>query len=933
MVRLSKKTKIIASAALVAAVLASSPFVFYLKVMPWAVSNPKILSTVESTVKKQMGIDLDIENPILKTSMTPDMAFSVNELSIIKGNKKLLFVKNFNIELSFAKVFDYIIGVKKLGADDIFADVNGLMSLVPKQEEKKAETPSKWFVDFFDSILYVKKAKIIYDIDKNTHMLLLAKDLSVDNTKKDLRFVHFKFFVDIEKAKKHLKLAIADKNTVYIKNKKLYVQDCGLNINKSKIFFKADASRADGYRLSVYSPKIEIADVIELIESNIIENNLSEVLAYFKDINGSFNFNIKLTKKDIDGIINLNSADFKVIPICNLPVKLTKGKIKMNKTRVTLDGFEGFYNNKSENKMDFHGTVDDYLKSIDTKVEGNAVVTNDFAVNYFSKLVGMPITLVGGNTKTQINLKSKYNKIDLEWLFGLKPGKDILVDGQSLTPPNYIRGLKADLHFENTLLNIKSLDYYILPDNFKDKNIQPRPVVKLKGLLDIATAVPDVKEFGFEVPRPLPSEFLNVLIGEKLFRKGKFSGYLTYKNTGTVPHLEGNMDVENIRIPSQRMQIKKGKLITKDGLIQLSADGKYKRTKYDFSGDFVNQMKFPIIVKDINLTIDNVDVERFLAASNQEPPKKMTKEEIAAVQNMSDEEIENSSTAPTFDVSNLIIENGTLSLLNGNYKDIKFGNIKSKLTLDKDSNLGLYSNRFDFAEGHTSGKVECDLKNHKYHVALGIKDVNSDLIASTLLNLKREISGKGSGLIILDTDESLKLNGTIKFIVKNGQIQKIGLVEYVMKFAALFRNPIAMISPSTISDLVNVPEGYFDNITGNILIKNNVIERMQIKSKAAQLSAYIAGRYDLETGDATLRIYTKFSSKKKGFAGFLRNISLNSLANRVSLGSRNDANYYAAELKELPPLDADEKDCQIFLTKVDGDVQNNNFLSSLKKLK
>ena len=108
---------------------------------------------------------------------------------------------------------------------------------------------------------------------------------------------------------------------------------------------------------------------------------------------------------------------------------------------------------------------------------------------------------------------------------------------------------------------------------------------------------------------------------------------------------------------------------------------------------------------------------------------------------------------------------------------------------------------------------------------------------------------------------------------------------------------------------------------------------MQIKSKSPQLSAYIAGRYDLETGDATLRIYTKFSNKNKGFAGFLRNISLNSLANRVPLSSRNDANYYSAELEQLPPIEADEKDCQIFLTKVDGDVQHNNFLSSLKKIK
>ena len=157
--------------------------------------------------------------------------------------------------------------------------------------------------------------------------------------------------------------------------------------------------------------------------------------------------------------------------------------------------------------------------------------------------------------------------------------------------------------------------------------------------------------------------------------------------------------------------------------------------------------------------------------------------------------------------------------------------------------------------------------------------------------------------------------------------------EYALKFAALFRNPLAMISPSSFMDLVNIPEGRFDKITGELTIKNNVVERILIKSSSPQLSSLIFGRFDLITRDATLRIYTKFSSSHKGFSGFLRNISLNSLANRVPLGSRNDSNYYEAELKHLPPIDADEKDCQVFLTKVDGDVEKNNFISSLKKIK
>jgi hypothetical protein len=174
----------------------------------------------------------------------------------------------------------------------------------------------------------------------------------------------------------------------------------------------------------------------------------------------------------------------------------------------------------------------------------------------------------------------------------------------------------------------------------------------------------------------------------------------------------------------------------------------------------------------------------------------------------------------------------------------------------------------------------------------------------------------------------------MKFDIKNGTIGKIGLIEYVLKFASLFRNPFTMISPATIVDLVNIPQGDFDKITGTLHIKNNVIEQIKIKSTASQLSAYIAGRYDLEKRDASLRIYTKFATKQNGIYGFLRYFSLNSLALKLPKGgSRNDSNYYASELEELPKIDVPDKDCQIFLTKVEGDVERNNFLSSLKKIK
>lgn len=927
---MSKKAKIITSLVVVAGMLAATPFVVYLKVLPCAVSQPKFISFVEKTVNKYAGLDIEIIHPELKTSLSPVIEFKVDELSVSKKGANLLSVNKFDTVISFKEIFDKNIIIQKLGADYIFADVNKLMDLLqPKKEEQKK---TEWDFDFFDSLLYVKKSVFLYKIEPSTYVTLKADDLKIDNTQKVIRYVHFSLTSDIKKDGKNLHFNLADRNAVFIKNKAIWVQNCYLIFNDSKIFFNAWADKKKNYNLEVFSKKIDVADVLTLIDSNVVENNLNEPLSYFKDLKGDFNFNIKLSNNDLNGVVNLNKISCKIVPLSNIPLLLQKGKIAMTKSDIKLSDFKGYYNNKQENKVEMQGSVKDYLKSIDTDIVARAVVTNDFMLNYLSRMVGTKIELVGGSTKTRIDLKSKNNKIDILWLFGVKKGQDILVDGASLTPVNYIRGVKGDLHFESNLLNIKSIDYYIVPDNFTKEQVQKvKPVVKLAGNIDFSKSEPFVKNLGFEIPKPLPSEFLNVLIGDKMFKKGKIAGKMEMINGESYPYLNGNLSMDGVFIPSQRVFVKHGKMTTSDGLLNLAAQGGYRRSKFDFTGNLLNQIKFPIVVKHTNLTIDNIDVERFIASANNQNSEAITSEKFDV--RPSGEAKDNDDNTPTFDIGNFVVEDCVLHIKEGKYKDINFEDVKATLSLDKNSVLNMYSNRFAIAEGHSSAKVNCDLKKHKYNLKLGILDVNSDIIATTLLTLPREISGKASGLIELNTDDSMKLNGSVKFLIKDGTIQKVGLVEYILKFAALFRNPLVMISPSTFSDLVNIPEGNFDKITGTLSIKDNVVERMMIKSSAPQLSSFIVGRYDIENSDAALRIYTKFSNKNKGFAGFMRNISLNSLANRIPLSSRNDRNYYSAEISQLPPIDANEKDCQIFLTKVDGDVEHNNFISSLKKIK
>ena len=442
---------IVASFALVVGYL---PFGLYLNVLPWAVSNPKMINWTENYLAKNMGLDLQIKNPKLKTSLSSDIEFFVDDLSLKKENIDIFKLDNFETIISVKEIFQKNIIIKKLGVDNIFADVNKLMTLGGKQETEPKK--SDWNLDFYDSILYVKNSMFLYKVEPATYVSLSAKDVSIDNTQKELRYVHFNLTSDIKKSSEKIHFNIADRNAVYIKDKAIWVDKCYLVINKSKIFFNVFADKKKKFNIEVFSDKIDMADVLTLINSGIVENNLDEPLAFFKDLKGSFNFNIKLTDKDLNGVVNLNKFSCKIVPIANIPLSLEKGKILMTKDMITLKDFQGVYNNRQENKVEMSGTVKDYLKSIDTNVVARAVVTNDFAKNYMSKIVGVPIELTGGSTRTRVDLKAINNKIDVKWLFGLKSGQDILIDGASLTPADYRRMLKAILHFEDNILNIKN---------------------------------------------------------------------------------------------------------------------------------------------------------------------------------------------------------------------------------------------------------------------------------------------------------------------------------------------------------------------------------------------------------------------------------------------------------------------------------------------
>jgi len=888
--------------------------------LPLLINSPYTAEFAAKQAGKVLNAEVKIEGVHLKTGM--EIAFTVRKFTIDKDGRNYLTLSDIDTLFSLKELYKKTIVVKKMLTKDIYVDAYNLSKLFPEQKKKKEKKESPIHLDFYNTLLGVKNVTLVYH-SPDFYVDLKAKHAIFDRTEAR-KFLHLDFDLDIQKSGHKIEISANDQNRIYMENHVAYVKDFPIEIEKSSIVINAFMTNKGKYNLSISAKNFSAKDVADIVNSNLVVANGSQLLEPVKDINGTVDFNVNMAKDDFSADINVNEVNLKVKPLLDIPVKITDGQIKVGNNDIEYSDFKGYYNNKKSNTLSMKGYTKDYKKTCDTKLDSDIFITNDLFINYLSKMLGSKIEIVG-DSMSKLIIKSKNGDVNILWFFLLKENHGFKFGDQSVVLSDFKTFFKVDLSVLKNILKINTIDYHIT----KELKRGMTPLVQINGNLDMADNM-KIQDLNINMPRPLPSEFLNFIACQKIFKKGQVSGNMHIDNHGAFPTMTGEFNLDKVFIPAQRLYVRKAKLKAEGNRIALVTEGRFRREQYKFDGYILNELKLPIIVKDVNLTLDNIDVEKVLTASQSVDN---TQEAAQSLVSTGEENEENSDIIPPFPKGLIVIEKCSLDLLKGVYKEINFANIHADMTLDKNGILNLKSNRFDIADGHSSLRVHADLINRKFNLKLGVREVDSDIMATAILGLPKQISGKAKGFLDLTTDEKLKLNGSIRFNVKDGTIGQVGYVEYILKVAALFRNPLVMISPSMLVDLVNVPDGRFDDIEGEMKLEDNIIKRMKITTIAPQLTTLIFGRYDLNTNDATLRIYTKIGDKGKGFAGALRNISLNSIASKLPTSARNEGSYYASELEMIPKLESGEERAQVFLTKVDGDLINYNFISSLKRIK
>src|SRR5574344_875808 len=677
----------------------------YLSAIPAFITNHKIVNILENSVYKSTGFNLTIDNPKIRTTLTPIVEVKFDNLNFSHQNKTGLALNNFDTEISLISIFKQKVILKKVNIENVYTDVNTLLKLkIQKQEKKK----SNFKIDLWDCILNIKNCAIKYNIDNTTSLNLVGKNLRIANIigEKHSKNIKFNFNTTIQKKNKKLIINVKDYNKVHLKDNTLYVDNCRININKSYLLVKCVMTPKD-YDVDLFSRNFDINNIIKLLKTNLLIPNGKQIMSLFSNTKGTFDLDICINNHSIiKGSIRLKNCFLKVVSM-GLPVQVKQGNILITKDIIKLENLKGHYCEYNSNKFDMVGTVSDYRKSIDTKITANAKITDDFMRDHLTKLTGYPLGLVGVSD-TRLVFTSKNKSSDLLWLFRINKGGNLVVDNTLLSENSIERVLKTQLHFVGKTIQIKGIDYF---EGAKPKKGEKKaPIINVTGNIDISKPIPQVKDIGFVIPQPVPSEFLNTIIRQSIFRKGTIWGAFHLYNKNNKIYGQGKLFAKKIKIPSQRLSIKELSILTDDDHIHVHSWGKYRKSKFIANGVIWNNFKLPLTVKTADVTVGDLNVEKILTTFNNDNKQQTN---FVAKEETSNNGNDNIDKSAEFDIRNIVIQNCALKIVKGTYKKIVFGNVNADMTLDKTGLMTLKSNDFDFADGKSSGTILCDLVKQK----------------------------------------------------------------------------------------------------------------------------------------------------------------------------------------------------------------------------
>lgn len=248
---------------------------------------------------------------------------------------------------------------------------------------------------------------------------------------------------------------------------------------------------------------------------------------------------------------------------------------------------------------------------------------------------------------------------------------------------------------------------------------------------------------------------------------------------------------------------------------------------------------------------------------------------------------------------------------------------------------------FDVAGGKIKTNGSYEFETTQFTINSEIKDCDANTLVTDILGTKNQIFGKTNGKINLSGRELNTAGGinTVKanvdFAIYDGKMPKLGSLEYLLRAGNLVKSGILGFTINNVIEvLIPYKTGEFKQISGDFIVEDGKIDKLNIYSKGDNLSIYTSGNYDIGTNVGDFEVLGKLSTKISNLLGPVGNASVNSLVNIFTNNKfdKEDKENIVQNADKIPDISGSSSDFRLFAVKILGDLNADNFVKSFNWL-
>ncbi len=700
-------------------------------------------------------------------------------------------------------------------------------------------------------------------------------------------------------------------------NTSLWGADIVTNGNINKIF--DDAFIPDLNFKLVSFPFVKINGLTDIAGNK----NLKKVLNDFDDFKGYLNGEFFYNKDGFGGNSYFNNVSL-YDKKRDMPVNLNSGYIKFSDNDLKVNALN----------MSLGHTpvlVDAALDNYDTKTpEFNLFLSTNLNEESLDKLIN-PMLQFPLKTKGEFTLKARLRGTPDDYtLFSnaiLNPGVDLYYMGSDIGDTDSKREIISRIDFDDDKIKIKNISYmkYILSQNKKET---PYEMLKISGVVKSLKNTLYLNNLKIYTPNPAPARLLNIFFKKSILKHGTFVSDMVINGAMTEPKAKGKLKFSNIDVPLYESKIRDIDLTFDENLIHGVFDAVGMGSDVKIVTEIVNKTTLPVIINNAEITSKTLDLGNF-------------------AKNLSGFYRANKSTDPTVKQEIILspfdfeIENGKFSVQDIFYNNIKAHNLNGKFKHTKEGIFIFTDVVFDIAGGKIKTNGSYTFNTTQFSLNSEIENCDANILVTDILGTKNQIFGKTNGRVNftgrqLNSSNAINtVKADVDFAIYNGKMPKLGSLEYLLRAGNLVKSGILGFTINNVIEvLIPYKTGEFKKISGDFIVENGKIDKLNLYSKGDNLSIYTTGNYDIATNVGDFEVLGKLSTKISNLLGPIGNASVYSIVNLFTNNKidKNTKENIVQNSDKIPDISGSPSDFRLFAVKILGDLNADSFVKSFNWL-